>query len=180
MDRFRRYAVYYVPRDGDFAQAAAAWLGWDLARGRAVAQPDLPGLAALTAAPRAYGFHGTLKPPFRLAPGTDAGALDAALAGLAGRLPVAGADRLRLGGELAVRDIRALLSVLATPEDDLSLACVLRSPLGGLDEDALFKLAARRPDLVRFERWHGARHCKEWNIDPQRWERVVREFLSGL
>lgn len=42
------------------------------------------------------------------------------------------------------------------------------------------ELAAQRPDLVRFERWHGARHCKEWNIDPQRWERVVREFLSGL
>ena len=41
-------------------------------------------------------------------------------------LPVAGADRLRLGGELAVRDIRAVLSVLATPEDDLSLAAVLR------------------------------------------------------
>ncbi|MEO5745687.1 MAG: alpha/beta fold hydrolase [Terracoccus sp.] len=42
------------------------------------------------------------------------------------------------------------------------------------------RLAARRPDLVRFERWQVARHCKEWNIDPERWERVVTEFVADL
>lgn len=41
------------------------------------------------------------------------------------------------------------------------------------------ELAAARPDLVRFEPWRGARHCKEWNTDPERWERVVREFVSA-
>ncbi|MDO5603803.1 MAG: double-strand break repair helicase AddA [Paracoccus sp. (in: a-proteobacteria)] len=59
-------------------------------------------------------------------------------------LPVAGADRLKLAAELAVRDIRAMLNFLATPEDDLSLAALLRSPLIGLDEDALFRLAHGR------------------------------------
>lgn len=59
-------------------------------------------------------------------------------------LPVAGADRLKLGGELAVRDIRALLAFLSTPEDDLSLAEALRSPLIGLSEAALYALAAGR------------------------------------
>ncbi|GLK66212.1 double-strand break repair helicase AddA [Paracoccus kondratievae] len=59
-------------------------------------------------------------------------------------LPVAGADRLKLAGELAVRDIRALLSVLATPEDDLSLAACLRSPLFGLSEEELYRLASGR------------------------------------
>lgn len=39
-------------------------------------------------------------------------------------------------------------------------------------------LSARRPDLVRFERWQAARHCREWNNDPDRWERAVAEFLS--
>ncbi|MGL4175835.1 MAG: alpha/beta hydrolase family protein [Dermatophilaceae bacterium] len=39
-------------------------------------------------------------------------------------------------------------------------------------------LAAARPDLVTFEEWHTARHTKEWNTDPERWERVVREFVS--
>ncbi|WP_424943610.1 double-strand break repair helicase AddA [Aliiroseovarius crassostreae] len=59
-------------------------------------------------------------------------------------LPIAGADRLRIGGELAVKDLTALLAFLATPEDDLSLAAVLRSPLVGLTEDALFRLAHPR------------------------------------
>jgi ATP-dependent helicase/nuclease subunit A len=59
-------------------------------------------------------------------------------------LPIAGADRLKLGGELAVKDLTALLSFLDTPEDDLSLAAVLRSPLCGWSEADLFRLAHPR------------------------------------
>ncbi len=59
-------------------------------------------------------------------------------------LPIAGADRLKLGGELAVKDLGALLSFLATPEDDLSLAVVLRSPLCGWTEAQLYDLAQGR------------------------------------
>ncbi|MTH78246.1 double-strand break repair helicase AddA [Paracoccus aestuariivivens] len=62
----------------------------------------------------------------------------------AANLPVAGADRLKLAGEMAVRDIRAVLSVLATPEDDLSLAAALRSPIFGLTEEELYRLASGR------------------------------------
>ncbi|EWT01918.1 hypothetical protein N865_12810 [Intrasporangium oryzae NRRL B-24470] len=40
-------------------------------------------------------------------------------------------------------------------------------------------LAARRPDLVHLERWSVARHCREWNVDPERWEGVLRDFLDG-
>jgi len=61
-------------------------------------------------------------------------------------LPIAGADRLKIGGELAVKDLTALLSFLALPEDSLSLAAVLRSPLAGWDEAQLFRLAAGRSD----------------------------------
>ncbi|MWB76920.1 double-strand break repair helicase AddA [Pseudooceanicola sp. 216_PA32_1] len=59
-------------------------------------------------------------------------------------LPIAGADRLKVGAELAVRDIAALLSFLATPEDDLSLAVALKSPLFGWDEQMLYDLAHKR------------------------------------
>ena len=59
-------------------------------------------------------------------------------------LPVAGADRLRVGAELAVRDIGAMLKFLCTPKDDLSLASALRSPLFGWTEQQLFDLAQRR------------------------------------
>lgn len=38
-------------------------------------------------------------------------------------------------------------------------------------------LASARPDLITFEPWSLARHCKEWNVDPRRWESVVTEFV---
>lgn len=59
-------------------------------------------------------------------------------------LPIAGADRLKVGAELAVKDIAALLSFLATPEDSLALAEALKSPLFGWSEQMLFDLAHRR------------------------------------
>jgi ATP-dependent helicase/nuclease subunit A len=59
-------------------------------------------------------------------------------------LPIAGADVLKLGAELAVKDLGALLAFLATPEDDLALAEVLKSPLFGWNEDQLFRLAHGR------------------------------------
>ncbi|MCC5984706.1 MAG: double-strand break repair helicase AddA [Rhodobacteraceae bacterium] len=70
-------------------------------------------------------------------------------------LAIAGADRLQLAGEMAVRDLTALLRVLATPEDDLSLAATLRSPLFGWSEDALFRLAQGRGRAFLWERLRG-------------------------
>jgi ATP-dependent helicase/nuclease subunit A len=61
-------------------------------------------------------------------------------------LKIAGADRLRVGAELAVKDLAALLGFLALPEDDLSLASALRSPLFGWSEQDLFTLAHHRPE----------------------------------
>jgi ATP-dependent helicase/nuclease subunit A len=59
-------------------------------------------------------------------------------------VPVAGADRLKVAEELAVKDLLALLQFLANQQDDLALACALRSPLCGHSEAALFKLAHGR------------------------------------
>jgi putative phosphonate metabolism protein len=78
--QFTRYAVYYTPPEGAFSEFGAAWLGWDAARGAAVAHPDMAGLpvAEITETPRKYGLHATMKPPFRLAEGQDeAGLRDA-------------------------------------------------------------------------------------------------------
>ncbi|RYH04231.1 double-strand break repair helicase AddA [Salipiger sp. IMCC34102] len=60
-------------------------------------------------------------------------------------LDIAGADVLRVGAELAVKDIAAVLRFLALPEDDLSLAAALRSPLFGWSEQQLYTLAHHRP-----------------------------------
>jgi ATP-dependent helicase/nuclease subunit A len=59
-------------------------------------------------------------------------------------IPVAGADRMLLMDQLAVQDLVALADVLLMPEDDLALAVVLKSPLFGLDDEALFALAHGR------------------------------------
>ena len=40
------------------------------------------------------------------------------------------------------------------------------------------QLARLRPDIVTWQRWEQARHVREWNTDPARWERYVREFLA--
>ncbi len=61
-------------------------------------------------------------------------------------LKIAGADRLRVGAELAVKDLAAVLRFLALPEDDLSLASALRSPLFGWTEQDLFTLAHHRAE----------------------------------
>jgi ATP-dependent helicase/nuclease subunit A len=60
-------------------------------------------------------------------------------------VPVAGADRLSLPAHIAVQDLTALGRFLLQPEDDLSLAAVLRSPIFSVTEDMLFELAADRP-----------------------------------
>lgn len=60
-------------------------------------------------------------------------------------IPVAGADRLSLPGHVAVKDLIALGHFLIQPQDDLSLAAVLRSPIFDVSEETLFALAAERP-----------------------------------
>ena len=59
-------------------------------------------------------------------------------------VPVAGADRMVLTDQLAVKDLIALGRFALLPEDDLGLATVLRGPFVGLSEDALFDLAHAR------------------------------------
>ncbi|WP_374443691.1 double-strand break repair helicase AddA [Stella sp.] len=84
-------------------------------------------------------------------------------------VPVAGVDRMVLPQQIAVMDLSALGRFVLLPEDDLNLAALLKSPLVGLDEEALFRLAAGRG---RRSLWSTlARRRAEF---PQTWE-----FLSG-
>ncbi len=69
-------------------------------------------------------------------------------------VPVAGADRLRLAEELAVQDLLALAQFALLPEDDLTLATVLKGPLVGLTDDDrhIFPLAHDRGRRSLWER----------------------------
>lgn len=68
-----RYALYFTPpADDPLTGTAAAWLGRDAFSGETIAMEGtgpFPAetFAALTADPRRYGFHATLKAPFELA-----------------------------------------------------------------------------------------------------------------
>lgn len=124
MSDFQRYAVYYLPEDDALEAFGAAWLGWDVRRGEAVDHLPVPGLSEASRTPRKYGFHGTLKPPFFLADGTDVASLESDLSQLAkSRAPVtlAGLSLSRIGKFLAL-----------VPEDDatglgdLAFDCVTR------------------------------------------------------
>lgn len=76
-----RYGIYFAPcPESPWWRAGSAWLGRDAWSGQACVQPDIGGLppallASLTAAPRRYGLHATLKAPFHLAAGYGEGDL---------------------------------------------------------------------------------------------------------
>ncbi len=57
---------------------------------------------------------------------------------------VAGLDRMKLTDQLAVQDLMSLCAALLLPQDNLALAEMLTSPLGGLTDDSLLDLAAGR------------------------------------
>ena len=59
-------------------------------------------------------------------------------------VPVAGIDRMQLLEELAAQDLAVIGDFVLLPRDDLTLATVLKGPLFGLDDDALFDLAHER------------------------------------
>jgi putative phosphonate metabolism protein len=81
-----RYALYYAPpRSSGWWRFGARWLGRDPATGERIEQPTVAGLTreafqAITAEPRKYGFHATLKAPFALREGATRKALADALA----------------------------------------------------------------------------------------------------
>lgn len=146
-----RYAVYFAPAHGSqWWRFGAGWIGRDERDDADLPQPAPPGLdaaplTALTAEPRRYGFHATLKAPFRLRQGTDEALLRTRLAGVAARLcplPLGRMVPVWMDGFVALvpaqRDaaLDALAARCVTELDDL------RAPLRAPD------LARRNPDAL--------------------------------
>ena len=136
-----RVAAYYAPAPDDpLWGAACAWLGRDAETGAAVVQPDVAGIAELTEAPRLYGFHGTLKPPFRVA--TSYGAVVEGARAVAARVAPFELPALRVvevSGFLALREMEACPAL-----HGLADACVV-----GLDGH---RAAADEGELARRRR----------------------------
>jgi ATP-dependent helicase/nuclease subunit A len=88
-------------------------------------------------------------------------------------VPVAGVDRLALTEPLAVQDLMALGRFLLLPDDDLTLAALLKSPLIGIDEQGLYDLAYGRKGTL----WNALLAAAERDapcFEP------ARAWLSGL
>lgn len=90
-------------------------------------------------------------------------------------VPVAGADRLTLLDSIAVQDMLALMQFLLLPSDDYSLACVLKSPLYGISEEALLALAHGRGGLTLWQR------LQQVALEPEQaiWKEV-KDSLDAL
>ena len=103
-------------------------------------------------------------------------------------VPVAGADRLKLSSHIVFDDLIALARFALYPDDDLSLAGVLRSPFCDVDEDSLFALAGgeNRRKLWRELRdragerpeWSHARDLLAFALESR--DRDPFAFFSGL
>ncbi len=126
MSEFTRFAIYYLPPDGALSDFGARWLGWDVSLGVPCADVIALDLRAeITKTPRKYGFHATLKPPFRLAEGSAFDDLRSATAELARSLHPVAVDGLsvsRIGSFLALTadgDARALNKLAAGCVQDL-------------------------------------------------------------
>lgn len=146
-----RYAVYLAPSpDSALWQFGSRVVGYDAVTGEDLPPLDLAGFDAqswreLTAEPRVYGFHGTLKPPFRLAEGVSETDVIAAFTELAGRCHAFELPPLDVKG---IGSFVALVPSAPTPVlNDLAAELVvqldhLRAPL------TAGEIAKRRPDRL--------------------------------
>ncbi|MFN4203612.1 MAG: DUF1045 domain-containing protein [Tabrizicola sp.] len=144
----KRFAVYYAPRPGTFAARANEWLGWDPAAGQALPQPQVPGIAdpaAITADPCRYGFHGTIRAPFRLAEGVSSDTAAATVATLAARLAPVACEGLileNLHGFLALTPEGCEAALLELGVAVVEATNDLRAPLSEAE------IARRRPEAL--------------------------------
>ncbi|MFO1149612.1 MAG: DUF1045 domain-containing protein [Alsobacter sp.] len=162
MTETTRYAIYFAPpQDSPLWRFGSAVLGYDAATGEAVPHRPLAGVAAdewpaLSAEPRVYGFHATLKAPFRLAAGMSAADLHEAVEDLSRRQHAVILDGLAvavLGRFVAltpVGDVAALeaLALRATSELD-----VLRAPLNEAEMQKRLKAPLTERQRASLERF---------------------------
>lgn len=100
--------------------------------------------------------------------------------------PVGKLSHVLMGAQWAKRLVGVHESVDVAKTDWVSRADELHHPMliiHSRDDEFVpvgpsEELARARPDLVTFEPWSLARHCKEWNVDPVRWERVVTGYVT--
>jgi putative phosphonate metabolism protein len=157
-----RYAIYFVPvADSPLYRFGAAALGYDCFTGADIPTFDtLPVDAAawrtMTDEPRRYGFHATLKAPFRLAAERDEAELLDTFAAFSGAIEsfptIVPAVRL-LGRFVAIVPASAKLAL-----DRLAASCVthfdgFRAPLSDTERGRRLAAHLTAAQIANVERW---------------------------
>ncbi|CAL8975103.1 hypothetical protein RHODGE_RHODGE_04089 [Rhodoplanes serenus] len=156
-----RYAVYFVPPiDSTLYRLGSALVGYDAYTGAELAPPadaDVPDdWPAVTAEPRRYGFHATLKAPFRLAAGSDETALRDAVLALAGEarpLPVIRPVVRSLDGFVAVVPAAPDAALAGLAADCVTRLDGFRAPLSAEDRARRAGALATARQRENLERW---------------------------
>lgn len=159
----RRYALYFAPGpDTALHRFGSHWLGRDAILGQVIAQPAVPHiaperLAEITASARHYGFHATLKAPFRLAKGIDEAALIAAVEALTATRQVLIGPELRLarlnGWRALVLDKPCQL-IQALCDETVAGLDPLRAPLSDAEVERRLKNGQLSPrEQALLHRW---------------------------
>lgn len=189
-----RFAIYHLPSDAALAGFGARWLGWDVVRGKPAEPFDIPGLSQVVERPRKYGFHATLKPPFRLAADRALDSLRAQVEALATRIAPARAEGLKL---TSLGRFLALTICGDTHEiDRVAAACVteLDSFRAPASEDELAKRRGKGlrpqqeemllrwgyPHVLQTFRFHMTLTGRVPKGDLPEWEERVRLHLPPL
>ena len=156
--RFHRYAIYFTPRrDEPLAEFGRRWFGFDTETRQPVpAEQRWPVPTGLLRSPARYGFHATLKAPFRLREGRTEDELFKAVQALANEWtpqPLGLLTPRELGSFLALQQS------LPNPRvDDLAFACVrdldpFRQPLTEEERDRIFSKGISRRQKANVFTW---------------------------
>ena len=151
MTDFPRYAIYYAPQAvAPLARFGAELLGYDAFTGNEVSLPaglltQFPDWPELTGDPRKYGFHGTLKAPFALAPAMDEAGLIAACDGFAASpraIPVIAPVVRGISGFIAIVPAAPIAELNALAQDCVEAFDRFRAPMTAADR------ARRKPEAL--------------------------------
>ena len=192
--KYTRFAIYYLPPKGALAEFGASWLGWDIVGGGDVDQLQVADLDQVTKRSRKYGFHATLKPPFRLSKDASFSDLAAAVKTLSSKMRSARSDGLEL---VCLGRFLALVPTGATSGiSDVAAACVTqlddyRAPLSDaeLERRRKAKLSSEQetnlvrwgyPYVLKSFRFHMTLTDRVPKNDVAHWVKVAGEFVPPL
>ena len=170
MVKFDRYALYYLPKENTpLHHFGDKWLGWSLTETNNTSLTRNDATEDWVRAPRKYGFHGTLKPPFKLSSENEFPKLFNAVNDLCRTIPPFMRPALTLkniGGFMAF--------TLSKPSNAMtSLACCLVSELDSFRAPPTTDELARRRSVGLTERQEG--YLMQWGYPY-----VMDEFIFHL